>query len=205
MEKMNPNLKAQEKLGELSTRLGDADDGLTAAREAALEAIATFNSIREKRNKAFEAGFSHIAAQIDSVYKQLTNNFGVAHLTADASDEPYLKGIRYSVLPKSKTFRDFKDLSGGEKSMASLALLFAIHSYKASPFIILDEVDAALDAENGEIVARYFRRRSLDTQLVVVSHKENCYSKADALIGVYADLDADCSRTLSLDLSPYPM
>lgn len=62
--------------------------------------------------------------------------------------EPYLHGIKYHAMPPMKRFRDMEQLSGGEKTMAALALLFAIHSFKPSPFFVLDEVDAALDNTN---------------------------------------------------------
>lgn len=61
------------------------------------------------------------------------------------TQEPYLHGIKYHAMPPMKRFRDMDQLSGGEKTMAALALLFAIHSYHPSPFFVLDEVDAALD------------------------------------------------------------
>lgn len=63
----------------------------------------------------------------------------------DGTQEPYLHGIKYHAMPPMKRFRDMDQLSGGEKTMAALALLFAIHSYHPSPFFVLDEVDAALD------------------------------------------------------------
>jgi len=69
----------------------------------------------------------------------------MASLNLENEEEPYLKGITYHAMPPMKRFRDMDQLSGGEKTMAALALLFAIHSYHPSPFFVLDEVDAALD------------------------------------------------------------
>lgn len=92
-----------------------------------------------------------------------------AILTADNCEEPYLDGISYSCVVPGKRFRPMDNLSGGEKTLASLALLLAIHSRIPSPFLILDEADAALDGTNIEKVLTassskpkyYFNRRRL--------------------------------------------
>jgi len=97
--------------------------------------------------------------------------------------------------------------------VAALALLFAIHSFRPSPFFVLDEVDAALDNLNVAKVAAYIRAKSrsevkdgdggkgIGFQSVVISLKDTFYDKADALIGVYRD--ESCSRTLTFDLGKY--
>ncbi len=85
---------------------------------------------------------------------------GQAYLALESPDEPYLHGIKYTAMPPTKRFRDMEQLSGGEKTLAALALLFAIHSYRPSPFFVLDEVDAALDATNVARVAHFIRSRT---------------------------------------------
>ena len=77
-----------------------------------------------------------------------------------------------------------EQLSGGEKTLAALALLFAIHSYQPSPFFVLDEIDDALDQDNVVTVANYIRQRRVDLQSIVISLKETFYEKADALVGI---------------------
>ena len=67
-------------------------------------------------------------------------------------DEPFLHGVKFTAMPPTKRFRDMEQLSGGEKTVAALGLLFAIHSFHPSPFFVLDEVDAALDNTNVEKV-----------------------------------------------------
>lgn len=95
---------------------------------------------------------------------------------------------RYNAMPPLKRFRDMDQLSGGEQTVAALALLFAIHSYQHAPFFILDEVDAALDPRNVGRVANYIRSRTQeDMQCLVISLKESFFERADALIGVYRD------------------
>lgn len=77
-------------------------------------------------------------------------------------------------------------------------------SYRPAPFFVLDEVDAALDRENVDMVAKYFKDKSVaGTQFVLISLKDRVFAKADALVGIYVDVAKDSSRTLTLDLSKY--
>jgi len=101
-----------------------------------------------------------------------------------------------------------EQLSGGEKTVAALALLFAVHSFKPSPFFVLDEVDAALDAANVARVAAYVRRATRPGapgafQGIVISLKDTFYERADALVGVCRDPASGCSATLTLDLNRF--
>lgn len=156
------------------------------------------------RYSLFYDAFSHISEKIDKVYKDLTKNAtftlgGTAYLMLEDSDEPYLEGIKYHAMPPMKRFRDMEQLSGGEKSVAALALLFAIHSFKPSPFFVLDEVDAALDNTNVSMVASYIREHSTpDFQFIVISLKHTLYEKAQSLVGIYRDQDINSSKTMTL-------
>jgi structural maintenance of chromosome 1 len=97
-------------------------------------------------------------------------------------------------------------LSGGEKTVAALALLFAIHSYRPAPFFILDEVDAALDNANVAKVANYIRRQacpdddSTPVQFIVISLKGTFYEKAEALVGICRNHAEASSQVLTLQL-----
>eukprot|EP00887_Chlorella_sp_A99_P005722 scaffold1.g5722.t1 len=101
-----------------------------------------------------------------------------------------------------------EQLSGGEKTVAALALLFAVHSFQPSPFFVLDEVDAALDATNVVRVATYMRHMTRPAtpgafQGIVISLKDVFFEKADALVGVCRDQDRGCSATYTFDLSAF--
>jgi len=148
--------------------------------------------------------FSKVSESIDQIYKDLTRTVGSrAYLTLENLEEPYLEGIKYNAIPPNKRFRDMEQLSGGEKTVAALALLFAIHSYRPSPFFVLDEIDAALDISNVNKVAAYIKQRSKDLQFVVISLKDTFFEKADALIGIYRDQKDNCTGVLTLDLRSY--
>lgn len=204
IEEMAPNLKAVARLEGVNERLKVAEQDFNNARSAAKEAKEAFNAVKQKRYSAFINAFSHISEKIDTVYKDLTKNAtftlgGTAYLTPEDTDEPYLDGIKYHALPPMKRFRDMEQLSGGEKSVAALALLFAIHSFKPSPFFVLDEVDAALDNTNVSTVANYIRQHATpDFQFIVISLKHTLYEKAESLVGIYRDQDINSSKSMTL-------
>eukprot|EP00878_Enallax_costatus_P030403 GHUV01033097.1.p1 GENE.GHUV01033097.1~~GHUV01033097.1.p1 ORF type:complete len:751 (+),score=324.15 GHUV01033097.1:453-2705(+) len=157
-----PNMKAVEQYEAIREKERQQTAALENARKEANAASKHFLHIQQKRTQRFNNAFEHIKNSIDHIYKQLTRSTvhplgGQAYLSLEVEDEPYLGGVKYTAMPPTKRFRDMEQLSGGEKSVAALALLFAIHSYRPSPFFVLDEVDAALDATNVARVAHYIR------------------------------------------------
>lgn len=105
-------------------------------------------------------------------------------------------------MPPLKRFRDMEHLSGGEKTMAALALLFAIHSYQPSPFFVLDEVDAALDNTNVARIANYIHDHAAPgMQFIVISLKTGLFQNSEALVGIYRDQVENSSKSLTLDVS----
>jgi structural maintenance of chromosome 1 len=137
------------------------------------------------------------------VYKDLTKSSafphgGTAYLDLEDTNEPVNGGIKYHAMPPAKRFRDMEHLSGGEKTMAALALLFAVHSYQPSPFFVLDEVDAALDNENVKKISNYIRTNSgPGFQFIVISLKTSLFQQSDALVGIYRDQPECSSRSLT--------
>ncbi|GKU15122.1 unnamed protein product [Fusarium langsethiae] len=210
LEKLNPNMRAMERLESVETRLRVTDQEYEDSKTKAQEAKETFNEVKQKRYDLFNKAFSHIQEQISHVYKDLTRSEayplgGQAYLDIEEdTDMPYLSGIKYHAMPPLKRFRDMEHLSGGEKTMAALALLFAIHSYQPSPFFVLDEVDAALDNANVDKIKKYIKdHRGPGMQFIVISLKAGLFQDSDSLVGVYRDQEVNSSRTLTLDLRQY--
>ena len=120
------------------------------------------------------------------------------------------KGINYNCVAPGKRFQPMSNLSGGEKTIAALALLFAVHSYQPAPFFVLDEIDAALDNTNIGKVASYIESQKGSMNIMVISLKEEFYSHADALVGITTnpqkmrESGALVSKVLTLDLTPWP-
>ncbi|PMD34107.1 putative structural maintenance of chromosomes protein 1 [Hyaloscypha variabilis F] len=209
LEKLNPNMRAIDRLDGVEARLKSTEKDFEDARNAAKESKDSFNKVKEKRFDLFNKAFSHISEQISHVYKDLTRSSafplgGQAYLDIEDSDAPYLSGIKYHAMPPLKRFRDMEHLSGGEKTMAALALLFAVHSYQPSPFFVLDEVDAALDNANVEKIKNYIREHAgPGMQFIVISLKTGLFQGSESLVGVFRDQEANSSKTLTLDLRKY--
>lgn len=201
-----PNMKADERLDSAKERLRETDSELNNLRLASKQAKDAFEAIKRERLNSFSECFETVSQRVDSIYKQLTNNPSAqAFLVPENPEEPYLEGINYNCVAPGKRFQPMSNLSGGEKTVAALALLFAIHSYKPAPFFVLDEIDAALDNTNISKVARFIRQRTESSfQCIVISLKEEFYGHGDALIGVAPD-PGDCtiSRIFAVDLGLY--
>ncbi|XP_052171727.1 structural maintenance of chromosomes protein 1 isoform X2 [Diospyros lotus] len=221
IERTTPNLKALDQYEALLEKERAVTEEFEDARKEEKEIADNYNSVKQRRYDLFMEAFNHISGNIDKIYKQLTKSSthqlgGTAYLNLDNEDEPFLHGIKYTAMPPTKRFRDMEQLSGGEKTVAALALLFSIHSYRPSPFFILDEVDAALDNLNVAKVAGFIRSKSCEGargnqeieggigfQSIVISLKDTFYDKAEALVGVYRDSERSCSRTLTFDLTKF--
>ncbi|EPQ50920.1 condensin complex subunit SMC1 [Gloeophyllum trabeum ATCC 11539] len=209
IERMAPNLKAVDRLEDVESKLLETEKEADKSRKESKTARDQFNDVKKRRCELFNKAYNHISECIDQVYKDLTKGKaapmgGVAYLSLEDSEEPYLGGVKYHAMPPMKRFRDMEQLSGGEKTVAALALLFAIHSYQPSPFFVLDEVDAALDNTNVAKVANYIRSHASDTfQFIVISLKGSLYERGHSLVGIYRDQDVNSSRTLTLDLTQY--
>lgn len=209
LEQLTPNAKAMDRLKETENKLRVFERDFQRARQKEQRIQDKFSDVKQRRNDAFRLAFDHIAKEIDFIYKELTKSSasplgGSAYLTLEDEDEPYLSGIKYHAMPPLKRFRDMDLLSGGEKTVAALALLFAIHLYQPSPFFVLDEVDAALDNANVGRVANYIKKHAgPEFQVIVISLRSNFFEKSDSLVGIYREQRENSSRTVTLDLRQY--
>ncbi|KAM7440579.1 Structural maintenance of chromosomes protein 1B [Porites harrisoni] len=203
-----PNMKALEKLDGVSSRFQETSAEFEQARNKARKAKIEFETVKKERYELFMTAFEHVSTKIDEIYKDIANNPSAqAFLGPEDAEEPYLGGINYNCVAPGKRFRPMDNLSGGEKTVAALALLFSIHSFQPAPFFVLDEIDAALDNTNINKVARYIISETEKRfQCIVISLKEEFYTRAEALIGITAEPDKDCtvSRVFTLDLTQYP-
>ncbi|CAN7988940.1 unnamed protein product [Ixodes hexagonus] len=202
-----PNMRAMEKLDGVKERLKETDTEFENARKRAKKAKMAFEKIKRDRHRKFTTCFDMVSNRIDEIYKALTNNQSAqAFLGPENPEEPYLEGINYNCVAPGKRFQPMSNLSGGEKTVAALALLFAVHSFQPAPFFVLDEIDAALDNTNIGKVAHFIREQTETSfQCIVISLKEEFYSHADALVGIVPD-PGECtvSRVLTMDLSAIP-
>lgn len=112
------------------------------------------DGVKKKRFHEFTEGFQIISRKLKEMYQMITLG-GDAELELVDSMDPFSEGVVFSVRPPKKSWKIITNLSGGEKTLSSLALVFAFHYYKPSPLYFMDEIDAALDFKNVSIVANY--------------------------------------------------
>ncbi|ETI57448.1 hypothetical protein F443_00267 [Phytophthora nicotianae P1569] len=206
LEQIQPNMRALNKFDVIQNRIGKEEEELDRIKQQAFDTASKFEKVKQARHDRFMEAFNHISGVIDSTYKQLTKSSkhplgGTAYLNLENTEDPYLSGMKFNAMPPMKRFREMEELSGGEKTVAALALLFAIHNYRPSPFFVLDEVDAALDNVNVNKVSTYIA--NCDFQCVVISLKDSFYEKADALVGICKDITLQQSKSMTLDLTKF--
>ncbi|KAL4872364.1 hypothetical protein BDV12DRAFT_142631 [Aspergillus spectabilis] len=142
------------------------------------------DGLRSARLNGFMEGFGVISLRLKEMYQMITMG-GNAELELVDSLDPFSEGILFSVMPPKKSWKNIGNLSGGEKTLSSLALVFALHHYKPTPLYVMDEIDAALDFRNVSIVASYIKERTKNAQFIVISLRNNMFELASRLVGVY--------------------
>ncbi|KAJ2460763.1 Structural maintenance of chromosomes protein 1, partial [Coemansia sp. RSA 2322] len=165
VDALNPNPHARERMEAAQARLRDIEAEHNEARQEARDAKTAFQVVRKERHEKFMRCYNHLSTAIDHAYKALTQSplfplGGTAYLALEDSESPYLAGVKYHAMPPLKRFRDMDQLSGGEKTVAALALLFSLQTFRPAPFFVLDEVDAALDLANVTKLANYLREHA---------------------------------------------
>lgn len=167
-----------------------------------IEAEATLVQIIEELDtamrKQFREQFEQISIEFDKVFKQL---FGGGKGTLELmEDEDVLEaGIRIIAQPPGKKLQNMMQLSGGEKALTAISLLFAIQNLKPSPFCLLDEIEAALDDSNVTRFAKYLHKLTKHTQFIVITHRRGTMTLADRLYGITMQ-EKGVSTLVSVDL-----
>ena len=155
-----------------------------------------FDDLRKQRLTEFMDGFNTITLKLKEMYQMITLG-GDAELELVDSLDPFSEGIVFSVRPPKKSWKNISNLSGGEKTLSSLALVFALHHYKPTPLYVMDEIDAALDFRNVSIVAHYIKERTKNAQFIVISLRNNMFELADRLVGIYKT--DNCTDSVSIN------
>lgn len=167
-------------LMERYTFLKTQHDDLVEAEQTLLDIIEELDTSMRKQ---FNEKFAEIKREFDKVFKEL---FGGGKGTLELiEDEDVLEaGIRIIAQPPGKKLVNMMQMSGGEKSLTAICLLFAIQNLKPSPFCLLDEIEAALDENNVGRFAKYLHKLTKNTQFIVITHRRGTMEKADRLYGI---------------------
>ena len=192
------NVNAIEEYKEISERY----EFLKTQHDDLVEAEATLVGIIEELDtgmrKQFTEKFAQIQTEFDKAFKEL---FGGGKGTLElVEDEDILEcGIRIIAQPPGKKLQNMILLSGGEKALTAIALLFAIQNLKPSPFCLLDEIEAALDDSNVGRYAKYLHKLTKNTQFIVITHRRGTMAAADRLYGITMQ-EKGVSTLVSVDL-----
>ena len=167
-------------VSERYTLLKTQHDDLIESEDALKKIIADLD---EEMRKQFTEKFADIQKQFDKVFREL---FGGGKGTLELVEEEDVleAGITINAQPPGKKLGNMMQLSGGEKALTAIALLFAIQNLKPSPFCLLDEIEAALDDSNVKRYAKYLHKLTKNTQFIVITHRKGTMEAADVLYGI---------------------
>lgn len=195
------NHNAVEEYDELAAR----HEKMTAEKEDLEKAISdltiALEDIRAEMQKIFDDGFNTINENFKKTFKELFGG-GRAELQLDYTDcdDPLNAGIEIVACPPGKKLTKISLLSGGERALTAIAILFAIIGMRPMPFCVLDEIEAALDEANVARYAKYLKKFSADTQFIVITHRKPTMENADILFGVTME-EKGVSKIVSVKLS----
>ena len=177
------NVNAIEDYKEISERYGFLKGQHDDLIEAEKTLVGIIEELDTGMRKQFMEKFAEIQREFDKVFKEL---FGCGKGTLElVEDEDILEcGIRIIAQPPGKKLQNMMQMSGGEKSLTAISLLFAIQNLKPSPFCLLDEIEAALDDSNVGRFAKYLHKLTKSTQFIVITHRRGTMAAADRLYGI---------------------
>ncbi|KAJ7703280.1 RecF/RecN/SMC [Mycena rosella] len=212
LKKMKPNLEVLSEYKEREKQFFERAKDLELTTQQRDAEKQKYDGLRKRRLDEFMAGFSLISLKLKEMYQMITLG-GNAELELVDSMDPFSEGIIFSVMPPKKSWKNISNLSGGEKTLSSLALVFALHVFKPTPLYFMDEIDAALDFRNVSIVANYIKDRTKNAQFIIISlrqatlwpaiHQTNLFTRNDMfelshrLIGIYKT--ANATQSISID------
>lgn len=192
------NLAAIEEYKELLTKytfMNAQKEDLINAKEELLNVV---REMTDKMKSVFHENFSKLRENFNETFRELFKG-GNADLILDDGDE-LTANIEINVQPPGKKLQNINLMSGGEKGLAAIALLFAILKMKPTPFCILDEIEAALDDSNVARYSEFLRKFSNNTQFIIITHRKGSMEAGDVLYGVTME-EKGISKIVSVDLT----
>ena len=195
------NLLAIEEYERVSTRY----EFLTKQKEDLENAEATLLEIMNEMDDVMKEEFLHTFKQIETEFKQVFKELfkgGDAELKLTAPDDLLTTGIEIVASPPGKRLTTISLLSGGEKTLTAISLLFAILNVRTVPFCIFDEVEAALDEANVSEFGKYLNHYKTKTQFLIITHKKKTMEYADTLYGITMQ-ESGVSKLVSVKLNDY--
>ncbi|KAK8849453.1 hypothetical protein IAR55_004786 [Kwoniella newhampshirensis] len=194
--KARPNLNILAEYRKREAEFLDRARDMEAVTNARDSAKKRYDELRKVRLDEFMSGFTAISSKLKEMYQMITMG-GNAEIELIDSMDPFSEGVVLSIMPPKKSWRAIANLSGGEKTLASLALVFALHVFKPTPLYFMDEIDAALDFKNVSIVANYIQSKTQAAQFIVISLRNDMFELAHRLVGIYKT--SNCTKSIAID------
>ena len=194
----NVNVNAIEEYERISKRydfLISQKNDLSQSENDLLDIISDMDEVMKKE---FKISFDSINSEFSKVFKELFKG-GDAYLTLTNPDNLLETGIDIVAVPSGKKIKSLSQLSGGEKTLTAVSLLFAIMNLKNVPFAILDEIESALDEANVERFGSYINKYKGKTQLLIITHKKKTMEYVDMLYGITMQ-ESGVSKLVSVKL-----
>ena len=183
MQELEPvNMRAIDAYDRCLARKEEFDEKINTLSQERKELLSKMTGYEELKKKTFLETYENIDKHFKEIYATLSEGQGA--LVLDNYDSPFEGGLTLEAQPRNKPATRLEALSGGEKSLAALAFVFAIQKNSPAPFYAFDEVDSALDPINVEKLAKMIKESSKNTQFVVVSHKPPMVESSNRTIGV---------------------
>ncbi|KRY00582.1 Structural maintenance of chromosomes protein 4 [Trichinella pseudospiralis] len=196
MKNIKPDLEALEEYKEKAEAYKVVYQQVTQADELHKQLYAKLDDAKRLRLHEFMSALNVIREKLKDIYRTLTNG-GDADLELIDTMNPFIDGVNYSVRPPKKTWKEMSHLSGGEKTLSSLSLVFALHAYRPTPLYVMDEIDAALDFRNVSIVGNYVSNRTSNAQFIVISLRPQMFELAKLLVGIYKT--DNCTKSIPME------
>ena len=197
----------------LSTQSNDLEQALESLKKVIRELDekievlfkSSFRKISEEFNKYFKiifgGGKANLSVKYSDLKKEENNDEenGIKKIETDEKEKQRIAGVEINASPPGKKISSLDILSGGERALTSVAILFAIISNNPPPFLVLDEIDAALDESNSEKIAKISKEAASKTQLIIITHNREMMRQAGVLYGVTMDNNS-ISKIISLKM-----
>ncbi len=195
------NHNAVEEYDEISARYEKMSTEREDLEKAISDLTTALEDIRGEMLKIFDDGFKLINENFKRTFKELFGG-GKAELQLDYTDcdDPLNAGVEIIACPPGKKLSKISLLSGGERALTAIAILFAIIGMRPMPFCVLDEIEAALDEANVARYAKYLKKFAQETQFIVITHRKPTMENADILFGVTME-EKGVSKVVSVKLS----
>lgn len=189
------NLKAIEEFETINVEFEELRkklDGLLEEKDAVLNIV---QDVEKRRYDKFMETFTGIGQNFSRIYKDLSGGDGLLRLEIEGNID---SGLVIEANPSGKKILNLDAMSGGEKTLTSLAFLFAVMQHYASPFYVLDEIDAALDKANTKKIDNLIKKYSKEVQFIVITHNDLTIAEADKVFGV--SMEGGVSKVFGIDM-----